>query len=873
MVTSFLRMQATSSDVAFQALIELIEDPITEIDAYPTAITALFKEMLTPGEFLIFPSSKLANWLVPESTEGQLADFFDIEAGNHEKLWDNEKNEWKYHSILAFAQIDYDFCALQVNMEQGSLALTVFCSAYELSRFWDANAQISLDDETSEHFATFCDSMASWLTAYSSEHFRASGRASLNFVQTAEPQLELIKHVFRSGTLFPDFCWSEISNFQILADQLREYTQLRRELAAIVAEDDAEELEAEQGSNKGKKSGRKHRHQFNEQSHKTTVIRPVELEKTTGFPKYIACDTVFSPSRECKRLVKKYIKHDSAQSNIPLLTLFLCEEGLMSVEIVYAALSMGFNFSAVKSKSKKKHSTKYLAGITKAEQQMQHYLGFSDGRTRTGGKNGLEYSRANPERMSFKREVIERESSRDPALVWSLTDFGRNKARILLGLKKFTFCRSEATLLNPMELLFRILIDNGKMNAKQLEKIWIETEVVDEYEQKKKSGRSMVAAIRAAKVQRFIKTTPNSKGNVYRVRRDRVEMIEDSTPQHEIFDQELMSAIRDALEIGFNQRPLMTFGECLFYMPESIADPDHTLLRAALTSLVADSHLYCLLNNSSPTHTIYVIRGEDNLSYLSFEYFYKMFNQVILSAETRINYALHRATVKSAFSTGEVMTNLEVMTTMELITAFDTDPEVAAVSVHENKGTMEFLGKGLFANQDLPADLLIPVVGTTVQDTSLPADLFLPYGFKFQSYLGERQTYVVDARPDPNGPVTCWAGFVNDPKGTCFEVNAEPVCSFFEDKMYLKLCREVKAGEQLFWDYGEEYWTAHKHQPLPEQQQQQHQPEEQQDYSDLGDRFQEIFGSLDSLNFDRHPFQPILEGSMSNMFQGDFETF
>lgn len=816
MVTSFLRIQAAISDMVFEPLINLLNDPIAELDQYPEAFRTLFSGLLQPGEFLVFPCAKLANWLVPESFEGQYADFTSLEACNDVQLWDAELDCWKYRKILAFAKVDFDYCLVCVNLEQGSLSMSVFSTAYDLSRFWNSNTAAALDYESSEHFNQFSSSLAAWLGLLSAGHFQASGQAMLGFSNTQTPMLDLLKQTLSSLMLFPELPYVEIGDQSTLAYHLGLIAQQRAELAAIQQED-------EEDADSNPPSEQNHCYKrFNEYSDSIMIVRPQPLEEINTSAHIAAENTqIIGVTKKLKKLVRRYVKCFPAITSVPIIVLYLCPQQLTHSEIINVALELGFPLK-VNGTSPEERSAQKL----KLTQAIQATF-LANGRQKKRDCNGVQsYNNTpnQPAREVFLTEHVRLSNYRGakkPIVTRTLTPYGRQKAREYLGFAPFEFYANEATTDNLLELICKTLLEHGSKTAAEIVTILQEQGSTVE---KKSVDQTARLGVR----QNILSSSEGTSRSplIFRVRKRKVKMMGggpaplplpivaevETNNEAEPVVLELPNipnpdqGLQDELRSLFEQKSIVSISECLVLL-SATANATMGELREALELLTQHKFLYKLANPKSASHDLFLRRGTEASDQLEFEYFYSLIKDFGLDEQQSRNFALHRAAAYAAYLSGDVTTNAALRTTWELITAPEEPSETAAVRVFANVGPLSFLGNGLFANTDLPQGLLIPVDGVQHLDSELPEDLFLPYGFKFQSFLPGRESIVVDTCPGgPQGSVTCWAGFVNDPLNTGFSANAVPVCSNFENQMYLKLVKAMPAGQQIFWDYGVEYW-------------------------------------------------------------------
>lgn len=797
MVTSFLRMQAASLDASFQSLIDLLNDPIAELHQFPESFDALFSNLLEREKILVFPSGKLAGWLVPESTEGQFVDPKMMDLYNDLALWNEQESCWNFHKILAFAKVDYDYCLVQVNLEAGSLALWVFSSACDLSRFWDCESNSGLDTESSVHYHNFSTSLASWLGMLSSGHFEASGQAVLNYSPSQTPMLDLIKQILINSVLFPELPFAEIEDPAVLAEQLATIAQQRAELAALQQEH--EEDLANYSDEPLPVHCYKH---FNESTDSLLLVRPSPLsELSTNMHVASEINELKGVTRKIKKLIRKFIERHPAKTDMPWAVLYFCPQPLTHAEIVHVALELGFDLGV---DSKASIATQRKQKV-KAEQSIQQTF-FANGQMRIHNKEGNQvWAQPEPGREVF---LSERVLMRNPMhnqtsiLTRTLTEYGRQRVREMLRFEPFTFRSSQAGPGNLLELFCQTLLKHGRLDFTRLKEIWKQ-----ELNYEANGGNVTIVAKNAQKLGLIYAVT--GRRTIYRIKKRRVRMIRDgpATPLPPRAEEppapvpEYVDAISACLTAAFEKERMLSASECIFVL--TTGDYSAEQMREVLELMVERKWLYKLANPKSDAHDLYICRLDGQPDKLDFEYFYSLVKHLGLDEQQRRNFALHRSEAHKAWLSGDVITNTVLRTSLELITEFSEAPETAAVVVLQNVAPLANLGNGLFANVDLPEGLLIPVTGKQELDAETP-DIFLPYGFKFQSFLPGRHMYAIDTCPE--GEVTCWAGFINDARNTGMTNNAVQVCSNFEDRMYLKLTTAVPAGQQLFWDYGEGYW-------------------------------------------------------------------
>ena len=413
MITSFLRMQASRSDLAFQPLIDLLKDPVAELDLYPDAFASFLSFVRPRDSFLIFPSDKLTSWVVPETNSTHPLDFFELESCNDVELWNEDSNCWRYNKILAFAQIDFDFCLVQVNLQTADLSMRVYSRSFKDSRFWNQEFCNWVDPSTSECFNSLCKAMCNWLVILSKGRFEPTGSSTLNCAPADDPFLELIKHILISNGLFSDLNYSFITERSSLCKRLEAEAQQSAEFFAVTADEELFfappdlPIVPEYG---------------------ISVYRPLPFEEWRGKFIPMAQETVFSIPPTALNLIRNYLKKEPKPSlkNMAHLVLFLAETFLTGTEIILLALELGFPLRISKGAS--------VDEIYKTEQSIQQVFTL-DGKTkyRDADKNQRRGAVDASRQMFCKR--MENTVSKT-ILIRGLTDFGKKTALVLLGIEE-----------------------------------------------------------------------------------------------------------------------------------------------------------------------------------------------------------------------------------------------------------------------------------------------------------------------------------------------------------------------------------------------------------------------------------------------------
>jgi uncharacterized protein len=101
-------------------------------------------------------------------------------------------------------------------------------------------------------------------------------------------------------------------------------------------------------------------------------------------------------------------------------------------------------------------------------------------------------------------------------------------------------------------------------------------------------------------------------------------------------------------------------------------------------------------------------------------------------------------------------------------------------------------GLGLFAGADIPkGTCIIEYVGRTITEAEAYTS-----NSKYLFEITKKKT--IDGRPRWNK-----AGYINH---SC-RPNADP--SIYKGRVYIMATKNIKAGEELTYDYGKEYWDDH----------------------------------------------------------------
>ncbi len=390
--------------------------------------------------------------------------------------------------------------------------------------------------------------------------------------------------------------------------------------------------------------------------------------------------------------------------------------------------------------------------------------------------------------------------------LWSLTELGRMEAAEKIGLRPTRYNPSEATLSNPISLLKRLLVENGgELSRTELFRLWAAEVPCNPHQQATQNclRLSLVHWCRSSWGSPSLLETQDRDGEIfYRLRMDTamapVDIIHAEIPL-EPFTQEVLDL--------FKRDKLVQIREVFVLLHIQADQKTLAQLESAVNTLVKRHELHCMDQERVSFNSRYYLCGPVNPS---FETFYAALNGHLRNSymiENKLDFS--RSLARIAFD------SRMVNSTTGLFSKFTINAlDCPAVSIKYCEEYPE-LGRGLFANIDLPAGTSFPVTGRVKVGESAKSGAFLPYGFSHQNEYGQRVE--IDTKPDDI--VTCLAGYVNDPLNTHHTANAEQQLCQREQRLYLVLTETVPAGQQIFWKYGPEYWTAHIQlyiQPMPE---------------------------------------------------------
>jgi uncharacterized protein len=127
-----------------------------------------------------------------------------------------------------------------------------------------------------------------------------------------------------------------------------------------------------------------------------------------------------------------------------------------------------------------------------------------------------------------------------------------------------------------------------------------------------------------------------------------------------------------------------------------------------------------------------------------------------------------------------------------------------------DKSNIQEAGLGVFTLDFIPENTIIDEYVGNVIETMTP---------KYNRYYYELQSIDLEANIpsigiDAMGLPRCFMAMLND---ATFETNFETNCEFDENvetkKVYVASIRDIEPGEELFIEYGENYWNYYKKHP------------------------------------------------------------
>lgn len=137
-----------------------------------------------------------------------------------------------------------------------------------------------------------------------------------------------------------------------------------------------------------------------------------------------------------------------------------------------------------------------------------------------------------------------------------------------------------------------------------------------------------------------------------------------------------------------------------------------------------------------------------------------------------------------------------------------SSPEEEWIAEHAVRiGPSEVHGRGVFAAMDLPSLRVLSRYHGRLFSSDEIDMLYDSFAPGCPDYLlsvgkGKKLKYVDAAFTEPKH----WTALINDPRNTLFYANLE-----FTTRGRIKTTRRIRAGEELFIDYGSDYdWECHE---------------------------------------------------------------
>lgn len=781
-------------EAAFQPLITLLDENLAEVDEYPEVLRALFSIYDRAAQVLVLETGRLSKWFTL-ATEAPLDFEEELEQPEELRLFNRETGEWTYRWLFGLVQLDYDYCAVLLDVENGSLTLSVYTAQEAPSSHFPLKQGASvLSFAECEPARCLSLNMTAWLNALTGQSCVPTSSMLQKF-HAVDPLLELLGDRLHSFGILRELNLSGNRSEVVLAMQ------------HWLDENMANEESPEDDS-------LPHR-RWNEAAVRIQLDRPLPLEETSvtkqGRAYIVSSETKFIIPQAARKLVAHYLKTNSRTTSVAAvaLTTYLCREPMTAVEIAMLAIELGIPTAADRVPA----SATTKVRVTKVEQAFRvafSQCGFSH-RPRSAGE------------CKVNEEKITRTVS-PPCYVASLvkdqvgglftlyqcTAFGLEQTRVQLNGDTQVLSLQDSGSENRHLIYFCHLVEQyGPINYGQLRRLWLNHPAA-EYEPDCFTESKLILATRLTVSRGWIssKNDPRIRQHVYTSRPDALTLL----PLPNYPERELMAVELQKLFEGEDNR-MASFSECLVYITDlQVQGSKSNLLRHILQGLVKDRKLYFLQHPENENSDCYVLRGSEFDDRMSFEHFYASLNATFMRNDPQADsLAFNRIEAFYAYKTGNVYGNQLLLRSHEL--TIPVGQVNSYVEVRANTGPLAKLGNGLFACTDLPEGFSLPVQGKLLDNANLPKQMKLDYGFKFRSCevrhcrrKDRMAKLVIDCRPEPDGPVTCWAGYVNDCRGTEFGPNAVCVVSVHEDRLYLKLSEPVAAGQQLFWSYGSKYW-------------------------------------------------------------------
>lgn len=780
-------------EAAFQPLITLLDENLAEVDEYPEALRALFSIYNRAAQVLVLETGRLSKWFTL-ATEAPFDFEEELEQPEELRLFNRETGEWTYRWLFGLVQLDYDYCAVLLDVESGVLTLSVYTAQEAPSSYFPMKQGTSAPN-FAECEAARCLSlnMSAWLSALTGQSCVPTASVLQKF-HAIDPLLELLGDRLHSFGILRELKLSGNRSEVVLAMQ------------HWLEENMATEERPEDGSSVRR---------WSEAAVRIQLDRPLPLEETCvkkqGRAYAVSSETRFIIPQAARDLVAHYLKTNSRTTSVAAvaLTTYLCREPMTAVEIARLAMELGIPTAADRVSA----GATTKVRVTKVEQAFRvafSQCGFSH-RPQAAGKCKIseeEASRAvSP--PCYVASVV-KDQVGGMFTLYQRTAFGLEQTRVQLNGDTQVLSLQDIGSQNRHLVYFCHLVEQyGPINYGQLRRLWLNHPAAD-YESECFTESKLILATRLTVSRGWVssKNDPRVRQHIYTSRPEALTLL----PLPNYPEREQMAVELQKLFETEGTR-MASFGECLLYIADlQVQGSKSNLLRHILQELVKTRKLYFLQHPSDENSDCYILRGDEFDDRMSFEYFYANLNAAFMHSTLQTDsLAFNRIEAFYAYKTGHIYDNQLLLRSCELTVPVGEPNRY--VEVRANTGPLAKLGNGLFACTDLPEGFSLPVQGKILDNASLPKQMKLDYGFKFRSCevrhsrrKDRMAKLVIDCRPEPDGPVTCWAGYVNDSRGTVHTPNAVCVVSVHEDRLYLKLTEPVSAGQQLFWSYGPKYW-------------------------------------------------------------------
>lgn len=393
----------------------------------------------------------------------------------------------------------------------------------------------------------------------------------------------------------------------------------------------------------------------------------------------------------------------------------------------------------------------------------------------------------------------------DEWCLFALSPLGRQEAAERLQIVAPKYDAPDATLTNPNLLIKKLLAENaGELSRAELERLWMEQKpksVRDHYQQSVLSDsiKNWLRGFVRWNIPPLLISEVRNGVTYYQLNPNTTAPLDPIVEEPEVPLDGHSQYILDQ----FARVKILQVQDLLTLIAIDTSAPTvMDLVEKSFQTLVDRQLLYCLNSERFEFVKRFYIHSSGRPS---FEEFYAAVNDHLRSDFMIQNGMEISRTLAHIAYHGNCIGDVPGLFSQYMISDMDSK----AVSVEFCQEYPE-MGNGLFAKILLPKGTLFPVTGLT-QVASQKDQRFLSYGF---AYINDKHRRIeIDTKPDDQ--VTCLAGFVNDPKGTLLQANADQVLCRREERLYLVLTRDVNAGEQILWNYGPEYWQQHDNWTAP----------------------------------------------------------